>query len=260
MSLSLMIFISLFDDLHFVTDITGPTLDNFLQNPSVPEYEEPVAIFVDASDNIALNSIELHYAINSGSWNSIPMIFNGGEFEAVIPGQVYDTLIEYYIEADDIYGHETSLGTELTPYSYTVADNTDPILNIIAPPENETLAGSAQWDIDGYDLGSGLVYFEIRIDNVIISNQTAPILLPTIFGWATEYFENGDYNMTFSLEDGAGNIKTQYYEYTIYNPPTNWEAFSAFMQKWGPYIGGGVGGLAIIVVVLVVVLRRKKGI
>ncbi|MHA1187392.1 MAG: hypothetical protein ACTSSK_11050, partial [Candidatus Heimdallarchaeota archaeon] len=252
--------VTLFDDLHFVTDVTGPTLINMIRDPVTVQYFDDATISIEASDNIELEGIELHYKVDFGSWNSVPMIFNGAEYESTIPAQSYGSFVEYYVEAIDIYGHETTFGTDYAPYFYTVQDYIDPELEIIGPLENEILSGSVQFDIDGYDLGSGLVYFEIRIDNIIITNQTTPLLLPTIFGWGTEYFENRDYNMTFLLEDGAGNINEQYFEYTIYNPPTQWEAFAAFMQQWGPYIGGGAGGLAIVVVVLVVVLRKKKGV
>ena len=249
--------VTIFDDIHFVTDVTGTILTNLQQNPTAPEYDESATIFVEATDNIALDNIELHYAIDSGSWSSLPMIFNGGEFEATIPAQVYFTLVEYYIEADDVYGHETTLGSELIPYEYVVADTQDPLLDIIAPLESEILAGNVLFDITGEDLGSGLDYFEVRIDGVIDIDNVLP---PMQFSWTTDSYENGNHIISFTLIDGAGNDITINYEYEIYNPPTNWEAFTTFMQKWGPYIGGGAGGLAIIVVVLVVVLRRKKGV
>ncbi|MHA1434505.1 MAG: hypothetical protein ACTSO7_11745 [Candidatus Heimdallarchaeota archaeon] len=250
--------VSIVDDLHFATDVTGPTLTNLIQDPATPQYLEEVTISVEASDNFAIDTVNLHYSIDSGSWNIVPMLHGFGEYYEVIPFQVYNTAVEYYIEAIDVNGLLTNLGSQVTPYSYVVADLIDPILYIWNPPlTSETLEGNALFDIDAMDIGSGISKFEIRIDDEIVLNETLP---PMQFTWDTENYENGDYTISFYLWDGAENDVELHLEYTIYNPPTQWEAFTAFMQQWGPYIGGGAGGLAIIVVVLVVVLRRKKGI
>ncbi|MHA1171412.1 MAG: hypothetical protein ACTSQ3_04975, partial [Candidatus Heimdallarchaeota archaeon] len=248
--------VTIFDDIHFATDVTGPTLDNLGLTP--PLYGEPVTIQVIAADNIALDRIDLHYSIDSGSWISLPMSPNGAQFAADIPAQDYDTFVEYYIDSEDIYGHETTLGSEISPYSYFVFDPIDPVLTVEVPLETETLAGSIPINItDAYDLGSGIDNFFIRIDNEVVYNE---IGFPLIWVFHTNDYTNDIHTLTITLTDVAGNFVEYGFEYTIYNPPTNWEAFSTFMQKWGPYIGGGAGGLAIIVVVLVVVLRRKKGI
>ena len=251
--------VTIVDDLHFATDVTGPTLSNLVS--SIPQYGEPVTILVNAVDNIALDRINLHYSIDSGSWISLPMTFNGAQFEAVIPAQDYDTHVEYYIDAEDIYSHETTLGSEISPYGYFVVDLIDPVLTIEVPSETETLAGHILINItEAYDLGSGIAIFTIRVDNEVVYNRMEFPGFPLTWVFHTIDFTNANHTLVLTLMDVAGNFVEYGFEYTIYNPPTQWEAFSAFMQKWGPYIGGGAGGLAIIAIVLVVVLRRKKGV
>lgn len=79
-----------------------------------------------------------------------------------------------------------------------------------------------------------------------------------ILPWKTELYDNINYPVLFRLVDNAGNIVEECYSYTIYNPPTGWETFKAFMIKWGPYVGGGAGALLIGILVIVIVVRRKK--
>ncbi|MHA1126575.1 MAG: hypothetical protein ACTSO7_11750 [Candidatus Heimdallarchaeota archaeon] len=247
------------DDLHFVTDVTGPILTNLNQDPVAPQYFEDVTITVDVEDNIELDRVRFYYQIDDGFITDGIMAFNGINYEYTIPQQPFDTTINYFIRAWDIYGHNTNLGDASTPYSsYVVDDLIDPLLYIWEQPPTDTiLAGNVLFDIDAVDLGSGIADFEIHIDDIIVLNDTLP---PMQFTWGTEDYENGIHSISFYLWDGAGNSMEIHFQYEIYNPPTNWEAFTTFMQKWGPYIGGGAGGLAIIVVVLVVVLKRKKGI
>jgi len=108
---------------------------------------------------------------------------------------------------------------------------------------------------DAYDLGSGIATFEIIINGTIVYDETT---FPASYAWDTEIYDNIDYQVIFRIEDNAGNIVEINLEYTIYNPPTGWETFKAFMIKWGPYIGGGAGALLIGILVIVIVVRRKK--
>ena len=250
--------VTIFDDIHFVRDIEAPQISNIGITPGIPIYDVGTMVNVDVVDNILIETVELHYKVGADPWSFIPMTYIMPTYFGLIPAANYGTAVEYYVVALDIYGHTSQLGSVGSPYTYVVDDLIDPVLTVEVPLETETLAGSIPINItEAYDLGSGIDTFEIKIDNEVVYNET---VFPLIWVFHTNDYANANHTLVFTLTDVAGNFVVFGFEYTIYNPPTNWEAFSAFMQKWGPYIGGGAGGLAIIVVVLVVVLRRKKGV
>ncbi|NHJ49606.1 MAG: hypothetical protein FK733_17585 [Asgard group archaeon] len=250
--------VAIFDDINFVTDVTGPTLTNLVQVPSSAEYFEDVTVYVEAYDNIGLDSVELNYAIGSGppSWASVQMTFNGAEFEATIPVQAYDTYVRYYIEAEDIYGHETTLGTDVSPYSYTVEDNIDPELLVEHPSELEDLGGLALFNITANDPGSGIATFEITIDGFTVYDEaTAPLT----YEWNTTDYSNAQHTIVFTVTDNTANEYWIGYVYTIFNEinvsptPTTTEEGSLF---------GGLIGFGIIALTSSIVIyfseRRKK--
>jgi len=248
--------ITIFDDIHFVRDIEGPVIDDLEQTPVDPEYGQTVDVSVDVVDNIKLQWVELIYRIGAGSWVNVPMNLDAGKYTATIPDNDYGVTINYYFAASDANGLVTELGSTSTPYTYTVGDFTDPVMTIEAPPESQVLNGTIIFNItDAYDLGSGIATFEIIINGTVVYDETT---FPASYAWDTEIYDNIDYPVIFRIEDNAGNIVEINLEYTIYNPPTGWETFKAFMIKWGPYIGGGAGALLIGILVIVIVVKRKK--
>jgi hypothetical protein len=248
---------AIFDDLHFVRDIQGPTITNPAINPTQPEYGETVDVTVDVVDSTEVQLVELHYQINLGSWVTVPMTPNGDEYSATIPDVDFGIQVRYFFLAEDVYGHITQLGTEGAPYSsYWALDSIPPFLAVEAPENGITVNGTILFNItEGYDLGSGVAAFEISINDTVVYNETT---FPTTFAWNTEEYENGAYGLVFRINDNAGNSHFIGHYYTVYNPPTGWENFKAFMIQWGPYIGGGAGALLIGILVIVIVVRRKR--
>ncbi len=244
------------DDVHFVRDIQGPTINNLIQNPVDPVYGQAVDVSVDVTDNILLSTVTFNYKIGSNPWGTGPLSVVGDTYTATIPGADYGETVSYYFEAMDGHYYTTELGSELNPYTYVVDDFTDPVLTLEVPPESQVLNRTILFNItDAHDLGSGIATFEIIINETVVYNN---ITFPATYAWDTEIYDNIDYTVIFRLVDNAGNIVEISYSYTIYNPPTGWETFKAFMIKWGPYIGGGAGALLIGILVIVIVVRRKK--
>jgi hypothetical protein len=248
--------IAIFDDLHFVRDIEGPIIDDLLQTPVDPAYGQTVEVSVDVVDNILLQWVEVVYQIGVGPWIPTPMNLVTGKYRATIPSADFGVTVNYYFVALDANGLVTELGSVGTPYTYTVDDFTNPVMIVEAPPESQVLNGTIIFNItDAYDLGSGVASFVIILNDTTVHDS---LTFPASYSWNTEEFGNQEYTIIFRIEDNAGNIVEEVYVYNVYNPPTGWETFKAFMIKWGPYIGGGAGALLIGILVIVIVVRRKK--
>jgi len=246
--------ITLFDDLHFVRDIEGPIIGNLDQTPVDPEYGQVVDVSIDVVDNVEIDTVEFYYQIGSTGWMTPPLSVLGDTYTGTIPGADYGTTVSYYFRAWDIHNNLVYFGTEPSPYTYVVDDFTDPVMIIEAPPVSQVLNGTIIFNItDAYDLGSGLASFVIILNDTTVHDS---LTFPESYSWNTEEFGNQEYTTIFRIEDNAGNIVEEVYVYNIYNPPTGWETFKAFMIKWGPYIGGGA--LLIGILVIVIVVRRKK--
>ncbi len=247
---------TIFDDIYFVRDIEGPTIVNLELNPTEPAYNGTVEVSVDVYDNILLDEVKLHYKIDDSAWGSTPMSVVANKFVGTIPIAAYGVTCSYYIEAKDIWGFTSELGSETSPLTYVVGDFINPVLVVDAPSESVTLSGTVIFDItEGYDVGSDIASFDIIINGTSVYSE---ITVPTNYTWNTEEYENADYVVIFTIADNAGNGLDLGFLYTVYNPPTQWEVFVAFMIKWGPYIGGGVGALLIGILAIVIVVRRKK--
>ena len=248
--------ITIFDDLYFVRDIEGPIISNLEQTPVNPEYGQAVGVSIDVTDNTELDTVEFNYQLGSTGWVSPPLSVVGDSYTGTIPGADYGTFVSYYFRAWDIHNNLLYAGTEASPFTYFVDDFTDPVMVIETPPESQVLNGTIMFNVtDAYDLGSGVALFTITLNDTVVYSNPA---IPTNYTWNTEEFGNQEYTIIFTIEDNAGNIVEEGYVYTVYNPPTGWETFKAFMIKWGPYIGGGAGALLIGILVIVIVVRRKK--
>jgi hypothetical protein len=249
---------TIFDDLYFVEDIAGPIISNNVQTPMTPQYFDPVTIEVDVEDNTAVTTVELYYKIGSAPWTSKLMTYVGGiHYETSLSSQGYSTIVHYYFESEDMHGLESSLGSEGTPFEYSVVDLVAPILTVESPSTNESLVGTVVFNISGSDVGSDIASFTISVDSEIIIDENE---VPATFSWATTNHENGQHIIAFTLEDNAGNNETIQLEYTINNPiPWYIKTRDFFVQYW-PYLtaGGGALVVGIIAAVIAVRIRRRK--
>ncbi len=245
-----------FDDLYFVRDVAAPEISNLVQTPLYPQYIDSVTIEVDIIDNVGIASAEMFYRIDSGSWFQVG-ISNvvGNHYATSIPNYGYNSIIQYFIEASDVYGHESSLGSDTSPLEYTVIDLIDPYLVVEAPPTDEPINDIVIFNITGLDVGSGTASFEITIDTEVVFFDT---IVPTDYTWETTYLDNGNHTIIFTLEDNAGNIATLQLEYIVEHHVPWYVRAKTFLQKWYPYITAGAGVLIIGSFTLAIVIRVRK--
>jgi hypothetical protein len=246
---------TIFDDINFVRDVTGPEITNLVITPLEPQYGQMVDVDVEVTDNIEVVAVEFHYKIGAGSWQDVPMTKAGSLYESAIPAANWNTVVQYYVTAYDIYGFETFLGSMGVPFEYTVADFVDPLLDVEAPETTEPILESVIFNISGNDPGSGIAWFEITIDSETVFADT---IIPTEYIWDTTSYANGDYMITFALADNAGNIALVELEYTIENPTTPPTTPSTTTTPTG-----GIGFVILSLVALCgllsfVILRRRK--
>ncbi|NHJ32582.1 MAG: hypothetical protein FK732_06950 [Asgard group archaeon] len=247
---------TIFDDLYFVRDIAGPVITGLAQSPPEPQYGEAVTIEVDVTDNVDVFAVEMFYKIGAGSWIGVPMTNTVDiHYEAVIPAQDYNTVIQYYFIAYDIYGFDTPLGSALAPFEYTVADFIDPILDVERPLTTEPIIGDVIFNITGEDPGSGIALFEISIGTETVYSDA---IVPADYLWHTTYLDNGNQTIVFSLEDNAGNIAVLELEYNIDNLIPWYVRAKTFLKKWYPYISAGAGVLIVGSFTLAIVIRVRR--
>jgi hypothetical protein len=118
----------------------GPTFVNLSHTPVVPTSGQPVTVSVTASEPDSVATGVLHYAVNSGAWQTLPITpqaMSGGAttLSAVVPGQASGSIVQFYIEATDGLGakanypadgtnsralFEVSNGAALLPRLHTV--------------------------------------------------------------------------------------------------------------------------------------------
>ncbi|MHA1779973.1 MAG: Ig-like domain-containing protein [Candidatus Thorarchaeota archaeon] len=204
-------------------------------NPSESQYGEDVRISVGALDVSGVENATLFYRLNGGSWTSALMTYSGILYSHTIPGQPYGTEVNYYIVAYDIYGTTDSIGSSTDPRSYTVADRIAPALSVSGPSTTEPVRGTVAFQITASDPGSGIDRVEFKVDGTTIESKAGGT-----FNWNTLDFENGNYTLTFTAYDKAGNTVTVSIEYQVHNPVGAEgisESLSSFMAQYGFIVG-----------------------
>ncbi|NHJ49937.1 MAG: hypothetical protein FK733_19250 [Asgard group archaeon] len=193
---------TIFDHIYFVTDVTGPSITNPIRNPSSPEYGEEVDISVDVQDNIQVQSVELFVKVDAGSWIPTPMTYVAGDYTATIQGYDFGTSVSYYFIADDIYGHQTQLGSDVSPYSYLVGDDVPPIVAITSPIQSAILIDEILIEVFAEDTGSGIDYVEFFVDAISLGTDS---IAPYNVLWDTTTIVNGSYTISAVAYDNNGN-------------------------------------------------------
>ena len=132
-----------FDDSHYSVGVAPPNISNVDRTPTIPNSSQDAEVICNISDfDGTVDRAELFYSTtptNPGSFTSVTMTLVSGttdEYEATIPAQSNNTLVGYYIEAEDNSGNVTSY--PFTPAAasnqnveiYTVRDNGATIMDI----------------------------------------------------------------------------------------------------------------------------------
>jgi hypothetical protein len=113
----------LLDDVYMYFD-SAPDIQNLVQDPVTPHAFMNVEISADIID-VGSTENSIFYRVNSGNWVSISMTNTvGNTFVGTIPGQSFNSFVEYYLLANDSIGQVTILRDGLQYFSYTVAEST----------------------------------------------------------------------------------------------------------------------------------------
>lgn len=82
----------------------GPSVTALAHSPVVPAASQPFVVSASIADPDNVSAAILKYAVNGGSWQSVPMSAEGSRFSAPVPGQVAAAVVQFYIEATDSLG------------------------------------------------------------------------------------------------------------------------------------------------------------
>ena len=87
----------------------GPTFSALQHRPVVPAANQPVTVSVKATDPDAVTACVLWWSANGGAWNNAGMSPAAtGCFEAIIPGFAAATVVQFYVQATDSLGAEST--------------------------------------------------------------------------------------------------------------------------------------------------------
>ncbi len=211
---------------YIVSDSVNPQVSVIGHTPTPVEYSDAPIVSCDATDlGSGVNSVELYYRINSGSWISLIMnLVSGDTYEAIIPAQVYATTIDYYVNASDGANNWALDDNSGLFYSYIVQDYTIPsITNITQTPIEVGPTTTPVVGCDINDLGSGLLtvelYYRVNagpwliLSLVLITADHYEATIPNYaFGSVVEYYINAtDVAGNLAIDDNTGS----YYTYTV---------------------------------------------
>ena len=182
-------------------DVAPPTLSSIMLNPSSPEHDDSVEVSVGVADFTEVDTVLLYYKIGIGDWQSIEMTSASPLYSAEIPAADWDSLVQYYVVANDTFGQTASMGSELSPYSYTVVDVTEPFVNVTSPANGETVSGIVLISVESSDAGSGVAYVEFYDGATLLYNDTTS---PYGYEWDTAATTRDAHTLTITAYDNAG--------------------------------------------------------
>ena len=229
-------------------DFSGPALSAIQLDPTNPQYDQPVGVYVAATDESAVASVSLFYRMGSGSWHMTPMTASGALYTATVPYAIYDTHVSYYIVAHDIYNATSMIGSSTSPLSYTVGDSISPTVTVNGPSANVPVVGTVWFLIsanDGTGGASGIGEFQFLVDG---SPAASSPTVPANFTWDTTSVVDGYHSLTFRVIDRAGNPTSIALVYYVGNAGPGWIAGLGYaMSAYGFFIGAGATVAALIV-------------
>jgi hypothetical protein len=100
-------------------------ISNIVQDPTVVNPTQSVIVTCDVISLEGIASVELHYRVDGGSWQSVQMILvSGTTYQGTIPAQSSASLVEYYVTATNVLDFTNVNDNEGDFYSYTVTTPT----------------------------------------------------------------------------------------------------------------------------------------
>jgi hypothetical protein len=82
----------------------GPTYSGFRHTPTVPNANQIVTVSVAAQDPDGVAGVTLWWAVDGGTWNSVPMTLTNGLYKGAVPGNPAGTLVQFYVRGTDSLG------------------------------------------------------------------------------------------------------------------------------------------------------------
>jgi hypothetical protein len=240
----------LFDDLYLYDD-PAPILDNVVLTPDTPVYDQDVIVDIEVKEQDP-DMLNLVYRVDSGLWNFLSMLHHTGEiYRATIPGQPYNTQVDYFFQANDTWGMYSELPAGPAFFTYTVADLTDPEVSIDSPSTGSDVSGMVDIDVTASDEASGMDRVEFSVDGSMVSSDSSA---PYSYSWDSTTVADGSVTITATAYDNDGNQATDSITVTVTNggtlpppPPIPGFPFEAIIL-----------GLAVSLGVIVVIRRRRK--
>jgi len=119
------------------------SIESISRAPTTPNYDEDVVVTAIIEDDVGVDQAFLSYTLEA-AWHNVSMNKFGDVFNATIPSQPYETLVQYKIYANDTNGVWVFSST----HSYTVSDLTPPEIGTVdwtpeQPASNDTVRVTA---------------------------------------------------------------------------------------------------------------------
>jgi PKD repeat protein len=109
-------------------DRRPPTIVTVLRYPETPDYDEPVTVIAQVTDEKSgVKSVILSYQVDLSGWTNTTMNLTDGLYVAEIPPQQYNFNVSYKIYA---YDWACNLAISET-YSYVVIDSYPPLISYV---------------------------------------------------------------------------------------------------------------------------------
>jgi hypothetical protein len=150
------------------TDLV-PVISGLTIYPENPGSTESVLVSATITDQEGLSSVKLYYNVEGGEYNSLTMTASGNIYSASIPAQYGGSIVNYYLEATDIYAliSFAPASAPSTPASYTVT-SASAISSFMRNPVNPTTFETVTVSVDITDnlgLSQVLLYYKTGTGN-----------------------------------------------------------------------------------------------
>ncbi len=253
--------------MEIIEDTSSPVIYSVSPEEWTPEYNESTKILVNVTDTESgLMNVSLIYTQDENTWNVIPMYSTlSGLWEGILPAHPYDTVVKFYIYAEDYANHSTVENNNSAYFQIRSIDSYPPeLLSVSWSPQNPIVNQSITITCDIQDNGSGvdsvLLMYKINEGgyshyDMQLSNGHYVSTIPALKNSGTIYFY-------LIVSDKAGNMET------LKNGSTDWSIIvssgSTPSTQESPFdlIQNNLilllGGLGVIVVVIVLLAKRKR--
>lgn len=255
---------TLFDDVNFVYDTTGPEVTN-IWFEHTPVYYQDTMINVQLEDALSdVDAVTIYY------WDTVDWFvtgtvnLGGGHFRGAIPMDDYGAQYNFYINATDEFGYYT-VGTM---HYFGVGDDIDPEATITSPTDLAEVSGTVTITVDCSDDGSGIDKVEFWIDSSYEYTDSAG---PSYsYEWDTTTLNNGYHYIDVYTYDNADRWVQDYITVDVQNeeptttlpttPPTTSPTPSPSPTDTGPLFGGIICfiGVSISALLIATILRKKR--